>query len=153
MKSLGKISTGLLVMMISLAVVVILSTCLSCRTFVAYSADPNYTRLDKEGFTPLHYGTYPDGGAIDIKNRYLINSTASEPTAQRVNNMTGLFGPQSLQSKLDIYSDAKGDLSEQCAVTSNGMSNSQGYLCLDKQQLNLLKTRGGNQTACGSPSA
>jgi|TARA_E500000178_G_scaffold330332_1_gene362131 hypothetical protein len=148
MKSLGKISTGLLVIIISLAVVIILSTCLSCRSFVPYNADPNYTRLDKEGFTPLHYGTYPNGGAIDIKNRHLINSVSSEPTAQRVKNMNGLFGPSSLQQKLDVYSDAKGNLSEQCAVKSNGMSNSQGYLCLDEQQLKLLTTRGGNQTSC-----
>ena len=53
MKSLGKISTGLLVVMIALAVVVILSTCLSCRNVVAYSADPNYTKVDKEGFSDL----------------------------------------------------------------------------------------------------
>ena len=28
------------------------------------------------------------------------------------------------------------------------MSNSTGYLCLDAKQIELLKTRGGNQTAC-----
>lgn len=148
MKSLGKISTGLLVIIIALAIVVILSTCLSCRSVVAYSADPNYTKLDKEGFTPLHYGTYPNGGAIDIKNRHLINSIASEPTAQPVKNMKGLFGPSSLQQKLDVYADATGSLDAQCADKSNGMSNSKGYLCLDQSQLQLLTTRGGNQTPC-----
>jgi len=144
----GKLSTTLLVVMIGLAIVVILSTCLSCRTVVAYNADPNYTRLDKEGFTPLNYGTYPNGGAIDIKDRHLIESNANAPTSQRVKNMTGLFGPQDLNQKLDTFLDAQGDLTEQCMLTSNGMSNSRGYLCLDQNQISLLKTRGGNQPPC-----
>ena len=62
--------------------------------------------------------------------------------------MKGLFGPQSLQPKIDVYSDATGSLDQQCADKSNGMSNSKGYLCLDQSQLQLLKTRGGNQTPC-----
>ena len=62
--------------------------------------------------------------------------------------MKGLFGPQDLNSKLDTFLDAKGDLTEQCMLNSNGMSNSQGYLCLDQQQIKLLTTRGGNQTPC-----
>ena len=144
----SKFSTTLLVVMIGLAIIVILSTCLSCRTVIAYNADSNYTRLDQEGFTSLNYGTYPNGGAIDIKDRNLIESTASTPSAQRVKNMTGLFGPQDMNQKLDSFLDSKGDLTEQCMLNSNGMSNSQGYLCLDQQQINLLKTRGGNQTPC-----
>ena len=58
-----KVSTTLLVVMIGLAVVIVLSTCLSCKTVVPYNSDPKYTRLDKEGFTNLKYGTYPNGGA------------------------------------------------------------------------------------------
>jgi hypothetical protein len=150
MKSFGKISTGFLVIMIALAIVVVLSTCLSCRSYIAYTADPNYSLLNKEGFTPLHYGTYPNGGAIDIKNRNLINSSAADATAQPIKNMRGLFGPQSLQPKLDTYSDATGSLDQQCAEKSNGMSNSKGYLCLDKSQLQLLQTRGGNQSKCNT---
>ena len=144
----GKLSTTLLVVMIGLAIVVILSTCLSCRSVVPYTADPNYTRLNTEGFTSLNYGTYPNGGAIDIKDRHLIESTASAPNAQRVKNMTGLYGPQELNQQLDSFLDSKGDLTEQCMLTSNGMSNSRGYLCLDQNQINMVKTRGGNQTPC-----
>ena len=148
MKSFGRLSTTLLVVMIGLAVVIILSTCLSCKTVVAYNADLNYSRLDKEGFTPLNYGSYHDNGAIDMKDLNLINSNASAPTAQRVKNMTGLFGTQALNQKLDSFLDSKGDLTEQCMLNSSGMSNSQGYLCLDQNQINLLKTRGGNKTPC-----
>ena len=96
----------------------------------------------------MNYATYPNGNAIDIKDRHLIDSDAASASAQRVKNMSGLFGSSSLSSKIDTYSDAKGDLTEQCMLNSNGMSNSRGYLCLDETQINLLKTRGGNQTSC-----
>jgi|TARA_E500000178_G_C16523019_1_gene530940 hypothetical protein len=148
MKSFGKLSTTLLIVMIVLAVVIVLSTCLSCRKVIPYNSDSTYTSLDKEGFTPLNYATYPNGNAIDIKDRHLIDSDAASTSAQRVKNMNGLFGSSSLSSKIDTYSDAKGDLTEQCMLNSNGMSNSRGYLCLDETQINLLKTRGGNQTSC-----
>lgn len=148
MKSFGKLSTTLLLVIIVLAIVIILSTCLSCRKVIPYNSNPHYTSLDKEGFTPVHYAKYPGGGAVDIKDRNLIQSDAGANTAQRVKNFTGLFGPQDLNPKLDTYSDAQGSLSEDCANTSNGMSNSKGYLCLDSNQITMLKTRGGNQTPC-----
>jgi hypothetical protein len=151
MKSTGGLSSGLLLTIIVLGIVLMMTTGLSAVKVSPYNSFPKYTMLkDSEGFTPVHYATYPDGGAIDIKDRNLIVSTSSLPTAQRVRNEPGLFGSQDLSSKLDIYSDAKGGLSEECALKSGGMSNSQGYLCLDDNQRMLLTTRGGNQTACGS---
>jgi hypothetical protein len=154
MKSPVKISTGLLIAIIVLGIVITMSTCLSSQKVVAYNSFPNYTMLkDTEGFRPVHYATYPNDGTIDIKDRNLIESTSSLPTAQRVKNVQGLFGPQDLTSKLDTFSEAKGSLDEQCALTSNGMSNSKGYLCLDANQLELLKTRGGNQTACNKATS
>jgi hypothetical protein len=151
MKSTGSLSSGLLLTIIVLGIVLMMTTGLSAVKVSPYNSVPKYTMLkDSEGFTPVHYATYPDGGVIDIKDRNLIVSTSSLPTAQRVRNEQGLFGPQSLSSKLDIYSDAKGGLSEECALNSGGMSNSQGYLCLDENQRKLLSTRGGNQTACAA---
>uniref|UniRef100_A0A6C0B3I0 Uncharacterized protein n=1 Tax=viral metagenome TaxID=1070528 RepID=A0A6C0B3I0_9ZZZZ len=44
---------------------------------------------------------------------------------------------------IDIYSQAEGAAS----CEPGPYSNSNGYLCLDDNQLNQLKTRGGNQTA------
>jgi hypothetical protein len=149
MKSPVKISTGLLIAIIVLGIVITMSTCLSSQKVAAYNSFPKHTMLkDTEGFRPVHYATYPGDKNIDIKDRNLIESTSSLPTAQRVKNIQGLYGPQSLNTKLDIFSEASGSLSEECALTSNGMSNSQGYLCLDATQLELLRTRGGNQTAC-----
>ena len=149
MKSPVKISTGLLIAIIVLGIVITMSTCLSSQKVAAYNSFPKHTMLkDTEGFRPVHYATYPGHENIDIKDRNLIESTSSLPTAQRVKNIQGLYGPQSLNAKLDTFSEASGSLSEECALTSNGMSNSQGYLCLDAAQLELLRTRGGNQTAC-----
>jgi hypothetical protein len=151
MKSPVKMSTGLLLAIIVLGIVITMSTCLSSQKVAPYNSFPNYTMLkDTEGFRPVHYATYPGDKNIDIKDRNLIESTSSLPTAQRVKNIQGLYGPQSLNAKLDTFSEASGSLSDECAVTSNGMSNSQGYLCLDATQLELLRTRGGNQTACKS---
>ena len=150
MKSVPKISTALLFILIGLAVVVVLTTCVGCSKVLPYSAHPEYSSVsDGEGFRPIHYASYPDGASIDVKNRNLINSNAAEPSAQRVKNMSGLFGPESVCGKLDIYSDAKGSLSDECMLNSSGLSNSQGYLCLDNKQIELLKTRGGNQPSYG----
>lgn len=62
-----------------------------------------------------------------------------------------LSSPYGAEAPLDIYSQYKGD--NKCVPTA--YSNSKGYLCLDDKGLNLLKTRGGNQTSTpaqfGSP--
>jgi len=149
MKSVGKLSTGLLVTLIGLAIVVVLTTCVGCSKVIPYNSDPKYTST--EGFSPIHYASYPDGKTMDVKDKHLINSTAAAPTAQRAGNMKGLFGPQGACDKIEIYSDAKGGLSEECMKKSSGLSNSQGYLCLNDRQIELLKTRGGNQPLCGGP--
>ena len=151
MKPTGKISTGLLFILIGLAVVVMLTTCAGCSNVMPYNARPKYASA--EGFRPVHYASYPDGNAVDIKDRHLIDSTASQPTDQRVPKMKGLFGPDDKDKVLDSYSRAKGGLSEDCMMRSSGLSNSQGYLCLDDKQIEMLKTRGGNQSGCASPSA
>lgn len=150
MKPTGKISTGLLFILIGLAVVVMLTTCAGCSKVVPYNAHLKYTST--EGFRPEHYASYPDGNAVDIKDRHLIDSTASQPTGQRVSKMDGLFGPVN-NKVIDSYSKAKGGLNEECMQRSSGLSNSQGYLCLDDEQIKLLRTRGGNQSGCDSPSA
>lgn len=148
MKSVGKLSNGLLVILIGLAIVVVLTTCVGSSKVMPYNVNPKYANVG-EGFRPIHYAGYPDGKTMDVKDRHLMESTASQPTSQRIKNMIGLFGPQGTCDKIEIYSDAKGGLSEDCMLKSNGLSNSKGYLCLDDRQIELLKTRGGNQPLCG----
>jgi hypothetical protein len=99
------------------------------------------------GMKPINYGTYPGNQAIDQKDQFNIVSVADKKTAQRVWGIDGLFGPyQTPDNQLNTFSDVKGSLS--CATNSSNLSNSMGFLCLDKNQIQLLRTRGGNQTAC-----
>ena len=148
MKSTGRVSIGLIFIIAMLGIVIMMTTVLSSTKVVAYNSMSKHT-LVNEGFTqPVHYAKYADGSAIDIKDRHLINSSTSDPLPQRVKNMQGLFGPENLSQKLDIYSDATSGLSEECEMNSFGLSNSKGYLCLDANQRALITTRGGNQPSC-----
>lgn len=154
MKNTGNLSTGLLLIMIFLAVVVIFTTCLAARKISPYNHGSKFDTMDVEGFTdqnmgPIHYAKYPSGQSTDIDDAYLIDSIAAQPSAQRIPEVSGLFGPAKTGEMLDPYVTAPGSLSAKCGATSSEMSNSNGYLCLNQQQLDLLTTRGGNQTCPG----
>lgn len=146
MKPVSTISTGLLLILVALAIVVVLTTCAGCTKVVPYNQHPEYTSTKDEGFQPIHYASYPEGNNIDAQEKHRMDSGCGDDTVQRMKNMSGLFGPQK-ETKLDTYSEAKGGLTEDCMLKSSGMSNSQGYLCLNKKQIKLLKTRGGNLTS------
>lgn len=152
MKNSSDLSSGLLITIIFLAIVVIFTTFMAARKVVPYNAGSKYENMGVEGFSdqnlrPQHYATYPGGQSTDVKDQYLIKSTAADTTAQRVPGLSGVFGPGETTNKmLDIYSTAQGSLADKCASTSSEMSNSMGYLCLNQDQLKLLTTRGGNQT-------
>jgi hypothetical protein len=61
--------------------------------------------------------------------------------SKKVFGFDGLYNdPQGDETKLDYFSDAKGDL----ACQGSGLTNSQGSLCLDATMTRLLSTRGGN---------
>jgi len=148
MKHTGKISMGLLFIIAILGIVIMMTAVLSSTKFVPYNSLSKYTPVSEGFVQPVHYAKYSDGSAIDMKDRNLIDNTTSLPNAQRVKNMQGLFGPEDLSPKLDIYSDAVGGLSKECELSSFGLTNSKGYLCLDSNQRSLIATRGGNQTPC-----
>ena len=157
MKSTGNLSSGLLLTIIFLAIVVIFTTCMASRKISPYNQGSKYDTMGVEGFTdqstgPIHYAQYPSGKSIEVKDAYLIDSIAAQPTAQRIPTLSGLFGPENTNETLDIYSNAPGSLAQQCGATSSEMSNSTGYLCLDQKQLQLLTTRGGNQTCSSCPT-
>ena len=156
MKNTSKLSSGLLLTMIFLAVVVIFTTCMATRKIPPYNHGSKYDTMNVEGFSdqnmdPIHYAEYPSGKSTDVEDDHLINSDAADSTAQRVPTMSGLFGPGKTNEALGQYASAPGSLSQKCANTSSEMSNSMGHLCLDQTQLHLLRTRGGNQT-CGDCS-
>jgi hypothetical protein len=147
MKPTGRTSMGLIFIIAMLGVVLMMTIVLSSTKVVPYNSMSKHASVE-EGFTqPVHYAKYADGSSIDVKDSHLINSTTSDPASQRVTNMQGLFGPENVSQKLDIYSDATSGLSKECESNSFGLSNSRGYLCLDAGQRAMITTRGGNQTA------
>jgi len=70
-------------------------------------------------------------------------SKKEEP--KKVEGFQGLQpSPYENERTIDPFGQTPGSL--QCDSRSSGLHNSRGGLCLTKEQLNLLKTRGGNST-------
>jgi len=70
-------------------------------------------------------------------------SKKEEP--KKVEGFQGLQpSPYENERTIDPFGQTPGSL--ECDSRSSGLHNSRGGLCLTKEQLNLLKTRGGNST-------
>lgn len=70
-------------------------------------------------------------------------SKKEEP--KKVEGFQGLQpSPYENEKTIDPFGQTPGSL--ECDSRSSGLHNSRGGLCLTKEQLNLLKTRGGNST-------
>jgi len=75
----------------------------------------------------------------------VINSSQSlntQANGMNPSKSTLLSAPYNETQKIDVFSNTAGSLT--CA--GSGYSNSGGALCLTPEQINLLKTRGGNST-------
>ena len=157
-----KISYGLIFTIAVLALIVISTAMISTKKIQPYNAFGKYASNDIEGMTTkgqgqdrIRYTEYPVANATNEEDTHLIDSISASKTAQRVSGLPGgLYGPMDSNEKITTFADAIGSLAPACQNTSSGMSNSTGYLCLDQTQLNLLTTRGGNQTCstCFKPS-
>ena len=100
-----------------------------------------------EGFEPIHhpldYSTNSNQSALDTYQSFLVNGDNTD--CKKVYGFDGLYCKPSVKdANIDIYSSASGDSS--CFGKSSGLSNSRGSLCLDKNQKNMLTTRGQNAT-------
>ena len=101
-----------------------------------YNGNYNY-----EAFTSLGYSNlatqYDDIDAIALSSyKYPANTEC-----KKVSGFDGLFCvPTMPEKKLDTFSDNSSSLTCQ----SSGLSNSKGPLCLTKEQIGLLSTRGQN---------
>jgi hypothetical protein len=112
----------------------------------AYSMERNMHQGSAyEGFSsihPLQYTTFPENASLDsmIPN----NIAPSSGDGQfKVSGYSGLLtSPEMIHKPLDIYSQATSSTTCQ----SYGLTNSTGNLCLNPEQLRLLRTRGGNLT-------
>ena len=125
-------------------------TFVSVKPFTPYDEETIFSRMyPYEGFEQFHQNapyTLKSTNNDDSMKSFLINGDKDANNCKKVYGLDGLFcSPNSTKDqRVDIYSEAKGDTS--CYGKSSGLSNSKGSLCLDQNQMNLLITRGGNQT-------
>lgn len=122
-------------------------TIFSSKSFTPYDEKTVFSHMyPYEGFGPIDKSTeytLNSTGKGDSYKSFLINSDTTD--CKKVYGLDGLFcSPNAKSEKVDIFSDVKGELT--CSGKSSGLSNSRGGLCLDATQLNLLRTRGGNQS-------
>tara|TARA_B000000557_G_scaffold259411_1_gene255215 strand:+ start:2024 stop:2527 length:504 start_codon:yes stop_codon:yes gene_type:complete len=150
-------SVGLIAVIVVLALVVIgvaLTSTIKVRPYnffnkLSNNKIENMTVKNEKGQDRIRYAQYPNAKSINVKNEYLINSESSSEDAERVHQLPGgLYGPN--EEKILTFGNVQTSLSEQCANTSSGYSGPGGYSCFTKEQLDLLTTRGGNQT-CVKP--
>ena len=119
----------------------------SCCNYKGYNKNTLFPKqYPYEGFQGLQFSEYHGGEEQPSEEQ------PQEQPQEEENPMTSsvpVEGFQGLQATpytdpvaIDIYSEAKGNVS--CEAST--YSNSKGYLCLDEKQKFLLKTRGGNST-------
>jgi len=133
---------------------------------VAFSCAPTPMPYSSTGFFPKlgfagysegfsNYSTYPGNAAKDMYNSKDITPSSTAPTegsgategdCRRLTGFDGVFCSPTPTSEaknpVDIFSQASG--SQTCQ--SYGYMNSRGYLCMDQEQIRLLRSRGGNAT-------
>ena len=126
--------------------------------FVAFSCAPTPMPYSSTGLFPKlgmfpyaegfsNYSTYPGNVAKDMYTSKDITPSSTEGDCRRLTGFDGVFcSPtptgNAHQNPVDIYSQATG--SQTCQ--SYGYMNSRGYLCMNQEQIKLLRSRGGNAT-------
>lgn len=146
-----------------------IALCTSCSNVSPFYYDTIFPRYSKfEGFAPksnhTDYSTTEKHLPLDNYNRYLITPKTEcnkpecnkpefnkqDAVCDKIFGFNGLLcTKQEVDAKLDMFSDAPGKLG--CG-NSFGLSNSKGSLCLNDTHINLLRTRGGNNTGGDSLS-
>lgn len=145
-----KTSTIFIILIIGFLFLIILSTCSSCTDYMPYSPylGINSTLVAypyNEGFS--EYTTYPENMPIDSYNSKLITPLNMPPDAVKVKGVNGLAVAATAESNsIDIFSAAAGNPT----AKSYGLTNSQGFLQLTPQQVQLLTHRGGNMSGSDS---
>jgi hypothetical protein len=140
-----KYNTSIMIAVIVFVVIIFTTTC-GCTRFVPYNSAGAFTKeFPYEGFDTLHnpteYSTRNVHAALDTYNSFLISPDAD--ACKKIYGFDGLYcKPYEADKKIDPFSDTKGSAS--CIGSSSGLTNSQGGLCLNDQQKQLLSTRGGN---------
>lgn len=144
-----------IIVSIVLFVVILMSLGCSCVKVSPYYKDNLFAKyFAYEGFGPLSPaefgvvsgnvelpGVTQVGNIMGNLSGNIMGNLSGNLNAVKVEGFEGLQpAPYSAEVPIDVFSQAQGNLSCQPV----GYSNSQGPLCLDKNQLTLLTTRGGN---------
>ena len=126
--------TIFIILIIGFLLLIMFSSCSCCRNFALNS-------LPYEGFS--EYTTYPENKPIDSYNERLI-APLNLQDAVKVKGVDGLAVAATAESNsIDTYSAAAGNPT----AKSYGLTNSQGFLQLTPQQIQLLTHRGGNMSS------
>ena len=97
-----------------------------------------FNQRDPLGYTPVNNPTDAFDDTLSVRQ--------IQPKMLDCKKVSGFDGmgvfctPTTPESKVDIYSDAKGNAD----CVGYGYSNSKGGLCMDDAMMSQLKTRGGN---------
>jgi hypothetical protein len=121
--------------------VILLSLWLSTTSLLPANEGLYGGKYNYESFTSLGY-SHLGNSASDVDSLPLNSQSLPANTeCKKVSGFDGLFCvPTGVEKKIDTFSE--NDSSLTCPPT--GLSNSKGPLCLTKEQLGLLSTRGQN---------
>ena len=101
-----------------------------------YNGNYNY-----EAFTSLGYSKLGDSQGDVDSLPLMCQQLPPNNECKKVSGFDGLFCvPSGAEKKIDSFSETSGAL----GCVSSGLSNSKGPLCLTKDQIGLLSTRGQN---------
>jgi len=133
-----------LIVISQLFIIVLLALWLSTTSITPVNASgmEGFHQMDS---SPLEY-TAVNVPAKAFDDTYAVKSiTPDNSQCKKVNGFPG-YGvfctPYTESEKIDIYSEAKGDIN----CESMGLYNSKGPLCLDANMKKMLGTRGANAT-------
>jgi hypothetical protein len=133
---------GSIILIIMFVLIIMSMTYVSCAP-MPYYADTIFQKHGMfEGFGTgmLNYAQKDTYAAMDNTKQYLI--TPAPTAAKKIHGFNGLYGsPTELINPLDKFASAEGKLD---CHHGYGLSNSMGTLCLSADQVELLRTRGGN---------
>jgi hypothetical protein len=120
--------------------------------YVPYSSTIFSKQAKFEGFSTQDYSSQSNNSAIDSSvSNNLIQPVSSGPKVVSGFRRDGVFNlpDVAISEKLDIYSNAKGDIN----YDGYGYFNSTGPLRLDDNMKKMLTTRGMNSTGVSSEIA
>jgi len=138
----------MIIVILLVLVIIFLCTGFGSYDITPYSGKMSLPYSSVEGFNTLSYSNLNSQSDTKMENSLQKENTNCKKVSGF--NGCGVFcDPSSPSQKVDIYSDAKGDINCKGA----GYHNSRGPLCLDQNMIQQLNTRGNNSSSVPSKIA